>query len=128
MEMEKLTEEELLRKLKDYSMAYPEELDADTLRSAGLVTGVMLLPSEFKERVQYLGNLFAQMCFKLQPGDARLKMELVTLATTLSYLLNSTSFIKGEYKDFDRAEIDRKLRRQVDEDDDPNFGGDDAKE
>lgn len=111
MELRKLSEEELLRKLENYSAVYPEELDTDALRDAGLSTGVMLLPTELKERAQYLGNLLVQMCFKLQQGDAKFKIELGTLAAALSYLLNSTSFITGEYKDFDQAEIDRKLRR-----------------
>jgi hypothetical protein len=41
-----------------------------------------------------------------------LRLELRSIATAFSYLLNSTSFMEDEYKKFDREEIDRKLRRK----------------
>ena len=109
--MQQLTKEELLEKLKKHSAVYLGEISDELLRDAGLWECVALLPNDYRERLKHMGNLFAQMCFNVRCEDTQLKAELVRLATSLSYLLNSSSFISDEYKSFDRSELDRKLGR-----------------
>jgi hypothetical protein len=107
-----LDKESLLAKVEEHASVYPEQVTFESLYEAGMLQTVALLPKDFRARVKYLGNLFAQMCFGFKSEDPKLKCEMVGLATSLSYLLNSTSFEKDEYKDFDQAEIGRKLRRE----------------
>lgn len=110
--MDKLTSEDLKSYISTSSGLYPSQLDSEEMHKAGLESFVMVIPSDFKERIRYFGNMLAQQCYNTKTEDPFLKVELLTLATTLSYLLNSTSYENGVYHRFDKDEISRKLRRE----------------
>lgn len=99
--------------LKVFRGFYLDELTQGALTAAGCSPYVAALPADFDARVRYLGNMLAQMCMAVPRKNERLKLELRTIACALSYLLNSTSFQTGEYHDFDKTEISRKLRRRA---------------
>lgn len=94
---------------------HQKEIEADGLWHDRL----FLLPADTKERMQMLGNLFVGMMRNLYscpyssavPMNDAMRIELKSLATTLSYLMNSSSFRDGVLHDFDRLEIDTRLKR-----------------
>ena len=50
---------------------------------------VMLLANDMKKRIQEYGNNFAQMCLsKAAKGKGDLSVYLISISSTLSYLLN----------------------------------------
>jgi len=106
-----LSKEELLEKIEKHHGVYLNEISDESLEEADLFPWVAVLPKNFKSKVRYLGNILAQMCLKHETKDDMLRLELRSIATALSYLLNSVSFDDDEYKKFDREEIDRKLQR-----------------
>ena len=89
----------------------PENLDPVEMARAGVSQRVVLVPGDQDTKVRYFGNLLVQMVCNRKDRSSPLSVELHTIATALSYLLNSTSFVDGEYHPFDKDEIDRKLRR-----------------
>ena len=108
----KLTSEELESHIGTGSGVYPEQLDYEEMIKAGLLGFVTILPKDHKKRIRHFGDQLVQMCYNTETEDPFLKVELLTLATTLSYLLNSTSFENGVYHRFDKDEISRKLHRE----------------
>ena len=108
-----LSKEQLLTKVEKTTSVYLDEISEELLAEAGLASTVMVLPKDFGDRIKYIGDLFVQMCFGFKSKDTMLKLELTSIATALSYLLNSTSFIKDQYMDFDKTEINRKLQRYL---------------
>ena len=106
----KLSAEELKVAHQDRRGVYPIELSADAMREAGFIEYVMLMPLDFNERVQYLGNMLAQMAPNSVKDD-RLRFVAGRLCASLSYLLNSASFREGQLHDFDLREIQSRLGR-----------------
>ncbi len=108
-----MTEEAELIKvsLESNQGMYLRQLTDEALEEAGCLYLVAVLPKDYDERIRYLGNILVQMIMSKRKGDAALKMELNTVASTLSYLLNSTSSFEDEYKPYDKQEVDRRLRR-----------------
>ena len=83
----------------------------ETIYEAGFDVFCFLLPRKRIDRITYLGNMLVQLC--LSEGSIKNKnlgLYLIQISSALSYLINSTSFEAGEMKDFDMAEIKRKLR------------------
>ncbi len=107
-----LSKEELLEKVEEHVGVYLDNLSIELLKEAECWPEVAVLPEDFKKRIKYLGNMLVQMCFVYKTKDDMIRLDLRSIATALSYLLNSTSFDNDEYKKFDREEIDRKLRRK----------------
>jgi hypothetical protein len=86
----------------------PDQLTSESLRNAGCLDRVCLLPENFNERASYLGDVLVQMLTRA-PKDDNLRAFVGKLTLSLSYMLNSTSWQEGELFDFDVAEIKRKL-------------------
>jgi len=86
-----------------------DNLTAEDLYDAGCVYFVAPLPKDFQKRVQYLGDLLAQMALNHPVKDDQLRMVLRSIATAFSYLLNSTSYQEGTLRNFDAVEISQKL-------------------
>lgn len=75
-------------------------------------------PPNFKDRFECLVSTLKQFidnsnCGKKLSIDENLNYEIGQLLASLVYLTNSTSFSKGEYYQFDKDEINRKLRRGI---------------
>ena len=73
-------------------------------------------PSKYKDKFEMMVFLLKEMNDKSNVGerfdiDEKLSAEIQRLLSSLCYLINSTSFQKGKYYDFDKQEIDRKLLR-----------------
>jgi hypothetical protein len=85
-------------------------VDPEILREAGCLDRVCVLPKDFNDRVQYLGNMLVQMLTKT-PKEDELRATTGSIAQTLSYLLNSSSWQDGTLHWFDRDEVCRKLSR-----------------
>jgi hypothetical protein len=71
----------------------------------------MPYPVNFEARLSHIGNILVQMCCGIRGKDERLMMDIRSLSTSLSYLLNSTSFREGEYFNFDKSNINKRLGR-----------------
>ena len=104
--------QEIKQAMQDRRGFYPDELTREVLRQSGCLEQVCLLPSDFNERISYLGNMLAQMVTRSKSDD-RLRATVGQLAQSLSYMLNSCSWREGELHDFDYAELQRKLGRFV---------------
>lgn len=108
----KLTAEELKDRIGTLQGVYPDQLDPEVMWEAGLKDIVLPLPRSPKARSQALGNILVQLCLIIQVEDPLLKEELLSLSTSLSYLLNSTSYDTGTYHSFDKKEVSKKLHRR----------------
>jgi len=104
--MDLLSVKELQDKVEGAQGVFLGQVDDALLTEAGFLPTVAILPTDYKKRIAYLGNLVVQMCFSYQ-GEA--KDTLVRIASALSYLINSTSFQEKKYFKYDKAEIGRKL-------------------
>lgn len=100
--------EDIKRSMKERASICPSELDSETLREAGCLERVFVLPNDFNERVSYLGDMLVQICCRY-PKDDRLRFTTGRICQTLSYLLNSSSWKDGTLYEFDLAEIRRKI-------------------
>jgi hypothetical protein len=89
---------------------YLSDLTEELLDEAGCMRLVAPLPEDFDDRVRYLGDVLAQMCMNQKVKDDRLCMFLRSMASALSYLLNSSSYRDGELHDYDAAALAGKLR------------------
>ena len=89
---------------------YPDQVTREALRDAGCLELLCAMPSDFNERVSYLGNTLTQMLTR-EPKDDRLRATVGTLCQALAYMLNSTSWQDGELHEFDLLELQRKLAR-----------------
>jgi len=107
MEVEEL--QEILKGID--SGAYPEDLSYELLEEAGAMHVVLPIHKDFRKRMRQFGNIMAQMGYGFKSKDPKLMIEFRTIATTLSYLLNSTSFEEDSYRKFDKQAVDNKLRR-----------------
>ena len=89
-----------------------DDLTAEDLHDAECMYFVAPLPSDFKKRVQFLGDLLAQMTMNnnIDIKDDRLRLMLRTVSTTFSYLLNSSSFQDGVLHSYDASEVAKRLR------------------
>ena len=102
--------EEIASKIENRLGVYPDQITREDLRAAGCSELVCLLPNDFNERVRHLGNVLVQMLTRHQVDDG-LRSTVGTISQALSYILNSTSWDRGELKDFDYDEVCRKLNR-----------------
>jgi len=108
--MSKQPPDEIRARMESFRGFYLEELGRDSLRDAGCLQTVMVLPADFNERVRILGNMLAQMASK-EIADDSLRMLAGKLSHAFSYLLNSHSWQSKTLFDFDLEEIKRKLGR-----------------
>lgn len=108
---DKWTAEQLKQWMELGRGIHPENLDPEAMEEAGCDYNVALIPKDYGQRLRQFGNLLAQMCLNHKLKDPKLRMELATIAASLSYLINSSSFRDGEYHAFDEAEVSAKLRR-----------------
>lgn len=88
----------------------PDQVDEASLRAAGCMGRVFLLPEPFNERASYMGDVLVQMVTR-KPKDDDLRFVVGQLCQALSYTLNSTSWRDGKLHDFDLDEIRRKVGR-----------------
>ncbi|MCA9265371.1 MAG: hypothetical protein KDA60_16035 [Planctomycetales bacterium] len=88
----------------------PGDLDAVSLREAGCMDRVCVLPENINERLSYLADVLVQAVTR-QPKDDQLRFVVGRLCQSLSYVMNSASWRDGVLHDFDRAEVERKLGR-----------------
>jgi len=106
------TAEEIIEALKTHAGLYPGEVTNDSLREAKCELFMMPIPEDFNSRISHIGNLLAQMCNNVRHKDDRLLLDLKTISSTLSYLINSSSFRDGEYFEFDKSLVNKRLRRK----------------
>ena len=90
----------------------PDQLIGATLREAGCMDRVCVLPEQFDERVSYLADVLVQMVTR-KPVDDKLRSTVGQLCQSLSYMMNSASWRDGELHDFDLLELKLKLGRFV---------------
>ena len=90
----------------------PDEISGASLRDAGCLDRVCVLPEQFNERVRYLANVLVRMLTR-KPEDDQLRATVGQLCQSLSYMMNSASWRDGELHDFDLLELQMKLGRFV---------------
>jgi hypothetical protein len=88
-----------------------KELEADGYKEAWAFDG------NFKNRVIGLADILQRIMSGSDHGgtlsiDSALASELKVLLNATCYLFNSTSFREGEYFEFDKDEINRRLGRK----------------
>jgi hypothetical protein len=71
----------------------------------------------FRDRLQQCASILLSMTQKSNAGETlkistELNSELMNILQAACYLINSTSFREGKYFDFDKDEVNRKLRRK----------------
>ena len=104
--------DEIKQAMEDRRGVYPDQLTRKELHEAGCSELVCILPSDFNERISYLGNTLTQMLTR-SPKDDRLRATVGQLCQALSYMLNSCSWQEGELHDFDYQELQAKLGRFI---------------
>lgn len=107
--MTKMTPEAIREAMESNQGVWPESIDAETLKEAGCMYTVAIMPKDYHARLRYMGNLLVQMACSFKCEDSRISITLKLLTSTLSYLINSTSFDDCKYHAFDRQEIDRRM-------------------
>lgn len=90
---------------------------SERLKASGFDGGVCFWPTKFKGRFECIANCLSEL-LKISDGGKRLDVEeklwyeMKILTQSLVYLINSESYRKGSYYDFDKFEIDKKLGRK----------------
>lgn len=106
-----MTPEEIQKRLQAGEGVHPEEVTYEDLDEANCLSVMMPIPDDPHERAMLFANNLVQICMGFRGKNEELLVEVRTLAAAVSYLLNSSSFIDGEYYEWDKREINRKLRR-----------------
>jgi hypothetical protein len=89
----------------------------DELKEAGVFEVYGFKGVSMKMRTEACANILKSLLDNSDHGkklsiDEHLASELKSILGAACYLLNSTSFREGTYFDFDKDEINRKLRRK----------------
>lgn len=105
-----MTPEEIKLAMKNRVSIPPDKVSEASLRDAGCLDRVCVLPEQFNERVSYLGDLLVQMLTRVKCDD-ELRIMVGKLCCALSYALNSSSWRDWELHAFDLDEIRRKIGR-----------------
>jgi hypothetical protein len=104
--------------MKEPIMIYPDELSKEKqkfIENNNL--DCFAFPRKYKDKFEMIVSILKTMVDNSNVGekldiDEKLASEFNRLLASLCYLINSTSYRKGKYFDFDKQEIDRKLLRK----------------